>query len=96
MLHLCCFFVCLPFQIECVIVKSGDDLRQEQLAMQLIEACHSIFTEADLPLWCVPTAHACKTSNHSLSCLLDVLLIRSSLVIVLLLFAGFGRIELLL
>jgi len=37
-----------------VIVKSGDDLRQEQLAMQLIQAFHEIFTNENLPLWLNP------------------------------------------
>jgi len=37
-----------------VIVKSGDDLRQEQLAMQLIKAFDEIFTNENLPLWLNP------------------------------------------
>jgi len=37
-----------------VIVKSGDDLRQEQLAMQLISVFHEVFTEEGLPLWLRP------------------------------------------
>jgi phosphatidylinositol kinase/protein kinase (PI-3 family) len=37
--------------IQAVIVKSGDDLRQEQLAIQLIHTIHNIFKEADIPLW---------------------------------------------
>jgi len=37
-----------------VIVKSGDDLRQEQLAMQLIKAFHEIFTNEHLPLYLNP------------------------------------------
>jgi phosphatidylinositol 4-kinase len=37
-----------------VIVKTGDDCRQELLAMQLIRTFHDIFAEAQLPLWLKP------------------------------------------
>lgn len=37
-----------------MIVKTGDDCRQELLAMQLIRAFHDIFAEAQLPLWLRP------------------------------------------
>ena len=37
-----------------VIVKSGDDLRQEQFAAQMIKLFHSIFTEEGLPLFLQP------------------------------------------
>jgi phosphatidylinositol 4-kinase len=37
-----------------VIVKSGDDLRQEQLAMQLITQFQEIFKHAELNLWLRP------------------------------------------
>jgi len=36
------------------IVKSGDDLRQEQLAMQLITQFHRIFKRSNIPLWLRP------------------------------------------
>ncbi|GAM25879.1 hypothetical protein SAMD00019534_090540 [Acytostelium subglobosum LB1] len=36
------------------IVKSGDDLRQEQLAMQLITQFYRIFKKTNLPLWLRP------------------------------------------
>ncbi|KAG9399110.1 Phosphatidylinositol 4-kinase beta [Aphanomyces cochlioides] len=39
-----------------VIIKSNDDLRQEQLAAQLIAQCHKIFQEAQLPLKLRPYA----------------------------------------
>lgn len=39
------------WEMQTVIVKSGDDLRQEQLAMQLISTIYQIFKEADLSLW---------------------------------------------
>eukprot|EP00252_Welwitschia_mirabilis_P027329 TRINITY_DN9356_c0_g2_i1.p1 TRINITY_DN9356_c0_g2~~TRINITY_DN9356_c0_g2_i1.p1 ORF type:complete len:1022 (-),score=253.54 TRINITY_DN9356_c0_g2_i1:426-3416(-) len=37
-----------------VIVKSGDDCRQEHLAVQLISHLYDIFQEAGLPLWLRP------------------------------------------
>ena len=42
------------WDLRAVIVKSGDDCRQELLSMQLIRTFHSIFLEADLPLWLRP------------------------------------------
>ncbi|OQS01304.1 phosphatidylinositol kinase (PIK-J) [Achlya hypogyna] len=33
-----------------VIVKSNDDLRQEQFAAQLIQQCHKVFVDANIPL----------------------------------------------
>jgi phosphatidylinositol 4-kinase len=39
------------WDLRCVIVKTGDDCRQELLAMQLIRAFAEIFAEAQLPLW---------------------------------------------
>jgi hypothetical protein len=42
------------WDLRCVIVKTGDDCRQELLAMQLIHALHEIFAEAQLPLWLKP------------------------------------------
>jgi hypothetical protein len=42
------------WDLRCVIVKTGDDCRQELLAMQLIRALHEIFAEAQLPLWLKP------------------------------------------
>merc|ERR1712161_22639 len=37
-----------------IIVKSNDDLRQEAFVMQLIELCHEAFQEAELELWLLP------------------------------------------
>lgn len=37
-----------------VIVKSGSDMRQEQLACQLIELMHDIWAMAALPIWVYP------------------------------------------
>ncbi|KAL6070894.1 Phosphatidylinositol 4-kinase beta, variant 2 [Balamuthia mandrillaris] len=39
------------WDLMAVIVKSEDDLRQEQLAMQLIKCFKDIWEEAGLPLW---------------------------------------------
>ncbi|PPS13313.1 hypothetical protein GOBAR_AA07326 [Gossypium barbadense] len=41
-------------QLSKVIVKSGDDCRQEHLAVQLISHFYDIFQEAGLPLWLRP------------------------------------------
>lgn len=37
-----------------VIVKSGDDCRQEHMAVQLVAALQAVFTEAGLPIWLRP------------------------------------------
>ncbi|KAI1807973.1 kinase-like domain-containing protein [Daldinia bambusicola] len=34
-----------------VIVKTGDDLRQEAFACQLIQVCHKIWVDAGVPVW---------------------------------------------
>lgn len=34
-----------------VIVKTGSDLRQEAFACQLIQVCHKIWVDADVPVW---------------------------------------------
>ena len=34
-----------------VIVKTGADLRQEAFACQLIQVCHKIWTDAEVPVW---------------------------------------------
>jgi hypothetical protein len=47
-----------------VIVKSNDDLRQELLAMQLINKCSEIFTREKLALWLRPY-NILVTSNNS-------------------------------
>lgn len=49
---------------KCVIVKSGDDCRQELLAIQLIETFQQIFHEAKLPLWVRPY-EVLVTSNRT-------------------------------
>ena len=52
------------WDLRCVIVKTGDDCRQELLAMQLIRAFHEIFGEAQLPLWLRPY-EVLVTSNRT-------------------------------
>jgi phosphatidylinositol 4-kinase B len=52
------------WDLRCVIVKSGDDCRQELLAMQVIRAFHDIFSEAALPLWLRPY-EVLVTSNRT-------------------------------
>lgn len=52
------------WDVRCVIVKSGDDCRQELLAMQLISTFHEVFTEARLPLWLRPY-EVLVTSNRT-------------------------------
>ncbi|KAM2710718.1 hypothetical protein FF1_047047 [Malus domestica] len=42
------------WDLHSVIVKSGDDCRQEHLAVQLISHFYDIFQEAGLPLWLRP------------------------------------------
>ncbi|XVF14897.1 hypothetical protein REPUB_Repub09cG0100000 [Reevesia pubescens] len=42
------------WDLRSVIVKSGDDCRQEHLAVQLISHFYDIFQEAGLPLWLLP------------------------------------------
>lgn len=52
------------WDVRAVIVKSGDDCRQELLAMQLITALHDVWTEARLPLWLRPY-EVLVTSNRT-------------------------------
>lgn len=52
------------WDVRCVIVKSGDDCRQELLAMQLISTFHEVFAEAQLPLWLRPF-EVLVTSNRT-------------------------------
>jgi hypothetical protein len=49
-----------------VIVKSGDDLRQEQLAVQLIETFYKIFKKAELPLYLYSYNVIATSSNSGL------------------------------
>lgn len=37
-----------------VIVKSGDDCRQELMAVQIVSKLQSVFADAGLPLWLRP------------------------------------------
>jgi len=49
-----------------VIVKNGDDLRQEQLASQIILMIHSWFEQEKLPLYLRPYAVLATSSNSGL------------------------------
>jgi len=49
-----------------VIVKFGDDLRQEQLALQLVTQFHKIFQEAELPIYLRPYAILITSSQSGL------------------------------
>ena len=42
------------WDLQGIIVKSNDDLRQEAFVMQLIELCHEAFTLSGLELWVSP------------------------------------------
>ncbi|XP_061355092.1 phosphatidylinositol 4-kinase beta 1-like [Gastrolobium bilobum] len=52
--------------LRSVIVKSGDDCRQEHLAVQLISHFYDIFQEAGLPLWLRPYEVLCTSSYTAL------------------------------
>eukprot|EP00002_Diphylleia_rotans_P008234 TRINITY_DN1797_c0_g1_i1.p1 TRINITY_DN1797_c0_g1~~TRINITY_DN1797_c0_g1_i1.p1 ORF type:complete len:702 (+),score=131.26 TRINITY_DN1797_c0_g1_i1:52-2157(+) len=48
----------------CCIVKSGDDIRQDQFALQVIEQFQRIFRNANIPLW-LYTYRTLVTSSNS-------------------------------
>lgn len=52
------------WQLDAVLVKGGDDLRQELLASQIIEQFGAIWKEAGLPLWAKAT-HTLVSSSSS-------------------------------
>nr|PNR53857.1 hypothetical protein PHYPA_007532 [Physcomitrium patens] len=52
------------WDLRSMIVKSGDDCRQEHLAVQLIGHFYDIFQEAGLPLWLRPY-EVLVTSSHT-------------------------------
>ncbi|XP_024378951.1 phosphatidylinositol 4-kinase beta 1 isoform X2 [Physcomitrium patens] len=52
------------WDLRSMIVKSGDDCRQEHLAVQLIGHFYDIFQEAGLPLWLRPY-EVIVTSSHT-------------------------------
>lgn len=54
---------CRSWSLEAVLVKGGDDLRQELLASQIIEQFITIFKEAGLPLWLRATKVLVTSSN---------------------------------
>ncbi|KEP62639.1 UNVERIFIED_CONTAM: phosphatidylinositol 3- and 4-kinase [Hammondia hammondi] len=67
------------WDIRCVLVKGGDDLRQELLASQLVRQFKAIFDEARLPLWLRPYEILVTGSNSGVmefvpdTCSVDVL-----------------------
>jgi len=66
------------WKLMAVIVKSGDDLRQEQLASQLIGFIHSWFQKEKLPLWLRPYAVIATSSTTGLiECVTDAISIDS-------------------
>ncbi|KAJ7543072.1 hypothetical protein O6H91_09G024200 [Diphasiastrum complanatum] len=54
----------IGWDLRSVIVKSGDDCRQEHLAVQLVFQFYDIFQEAGLPLWLRPY-EVIVTSSHT-------------------------------
>jgi phosphatidylinositol 4-kinase len=54
------------WRLASFIVKAGDDLRQEQLAVQLIDQMLRIFEEESLPLWLRPFTIVCVGNNAGL------------------------------
>ncbi len=59
-----------------MIVKVGDDCRQEYLALQLIGVFHYIFTQAGLPNWVLPYKILILNDN---SCLIETILDAASI-----------------
>ncbi|KAK4528619.1 hypothetical protein GAYE_SCF62G6564 [Galdieria yellowstonensis] len=54
------------WKLASFIVKAGDDLRQEQLAVQLIAQFRNIFVEEDLALWVRPFTVVCLSADSGL------------------------------
>eukprot|EP00775_Hariotina_reticulata_P003444 gene3444-3715_t len=54
------------WQLTGVIVKSGDDCRQELLALQLIREFRDIWAAAGIPLWVLPFEVLVTSSNTAL------------------------------
>jgi len=54
------------WKLQSVVVKAGDDLRQEQLAVQLISTFHKIWRKSELPLWLFPYAVVATSSSTGL------------------------------
>ncbi|XP_026194514.1 uncharacterized protein LOC34619462 [Cyclospora cayetanensis] len=54
------------WDIKCILVKGGDDLRQELLASQLVRQFKAIFEEARLPLWLRPYEILVTGSNSGI------------------------------
>lgn len=66
------------WRIVHLIVKSGDDLRQEQLVMQMISLCKQLFKVNGLPLWLRPYEIISTSPNCGLlECVTDAMSIDS-------------------
>jgi phosphatidylinositol 4-kinase len=63
-----------------VIVKSGDDCRQELMAVQIVSKLQAVFSDAGLPLWLRPfevRTIAATAPGAPLSVLIQVLITTS-------------------
>ncbi|KAL8436932.1 hypothetical protein ACSSS7_001357 [Eimeria intestinalis] len=71
--------VASPLVLHRILIKGGDDLRQELLASQLVRQFKAIFEEARLPLWLRPYEILVTGSNSGImecipdTCSVDVL-----------------------
>ena len=54
------------YRLRCLIVKGGDDLRQELIAMQVIIKCQEIFKEACLSLYLRPYEIVVTSANSGI------------------------------
>mmetsp|Transcript_26156 Transcript_26156/g.83540 ORF Transcript_26156/g.83540 Transcript_26156/m.83540 type:complete len:377 (+) Transcript_26156:557-1687(+) len=69
---------CPNWDLRCVIVKSGDDCRQELLAVQLVRQFHEIFAESGLTLWLCPYEVLVTSSKTAfIECVSDTLSLHS-------------------
>lgn len=60
------------WRLASFIVKAGDDLRQEQVAMQIVALCSEIFREERLDLWLRPYSIICVGDQAGLlECVAD-------------------------
>ncbi|CAM9792626.1 unnamed protein product, partial [Phaeothamnion confervicola] len=60
------------WRLATFIVKAGDDVRQEALAMQVITLCHHIFQREGLSLWLRPYSILCVGNQAGLvECITD-------------------------
>eukprot|EP00743_Colponemidia_sp_Colp-15_P007427 GILK01008026.1.p1 GENE.GILK01008026.1~~GILK01008026.1.p1 ORF type:complete len:909 (+),score=167.22 GILK01008026.1:131-2857(+) len=60
------FGVLPSWRLRPLIIKGGDDLRQEQLAVQLIQQFYQIFSDAQIPLYLRPFKILVTSSNSGI------------------------------